>query len=518
MRKAIGAGLQAINWNLQGDEDMLKWRLTSTDWSKIKTDLVVALIGEKEGLCKKSPPTLARALKEYEGKLKDKTISTEWFDAAGGPGGAGLYLDTLQNAKGLGKGEGLKTLIARALEFAEKRGLKRLAILADSAAGAATVPDIVEGLILADYRFDRYKTAKTPTPKTDVSVIVSDGALSTLRAATRSRARTAEAVNLARDLVNEPAHAVTPETLATHARALGRKPGFKVTVYDEKQLKTKGYEGLRTVGAGSQYPPRLITIEYTPKGKITTDARLCLVGKGMTFDSGGVCLKTAPAMWTMKGDMAGAGAVLATMTALDDLRPPVPVSAVIATACNAIDAKAHFPGTIFKARNGKTVHVDNTDAEGRLILTDALWRAGELKPTHVVDLATLTGSIVMALGPALSGLFSNDSQLATALKAAADASGDAIWEMPLVEEYRKALDWEIADLNNIHNSGSRYGGSITAALFLREFVPDGVAWAHLDIAGPFMTPSPTSAWKYYRPGATGVGVRLLCEWIDGFNR
>jgi leucyl aminopeptidase len=230
------------------------------------------------------------------------------------------------------------------------------------------------------------------------------------------------------------------------------------------------------------------------------------LGKGITFDTGGICLKPGKDMWQMKADMAGAAAVLGTMRALVKLRPRIRVTGIVATAHNAIGPDATHPGDIFVAKNGKSVMVDNTDAEGRLVLTDALARAGEEGATHAIDLATLTGSCQRALGHAMTGLFSNDGDLSARILAAGERVGEGFWPLPLVEDYREMLDSPIADVNNI--SSSPNGGAITAALFLREFVPQDMHWAHLDIAGSALL---DKDWKYYKRGATGVGVRTLVE-------
>jgi leucyl aminopeptidase len=277
---------------------------------------------------------------------------------------------------------------------------------------------------------------------------------------------------------------------------------LRCSVLDERALRARGYNGLLTVGRASPTPPRLIVLRYQPRA--ASAAHLALCGKGVTFDTGGICLKAARDMWEMKGDMTGAAAVLATMNAVGQLRPPLRVTGIIAAAHNAIGPNATLPGDIFVARNGKTVAVENTDAEGRLILTDALHRAGEEKATHVIDIATLTGACQHALGHALSGLFTEDNDLRDRILCAGERVGEGYWPLPLLDEYRDLIKSPVADVNNV--SSSPNGGAITAALFLREFVPPGVRWAHLDIAGSAIA---DKEWRYIKPGATGTTVRTL---------
>ncbi|MBI1785667.1 leucyl aminopeptidase family protein, partial [Candidatus Sumerlaeota bacterium] len=235
------------------------------------------------------------------------------------------------------------------------------------------------------------------------------------------------------------------------------------------------------------------------KGK----THLGLLGKGVTFDTGGVSIKPAAKMWEMKGDMSGAAAVLYGMEAIAAIKPKVRVTGIIVTAQNYVDANAIVPGDIIRGRNGKCIHVDNTDAEGRLILTDGLWRAGEEKVTHLVDFATLTGAIVRALGTSLSGAFGNDD-FVDRVMSAAESCGELCWKMPLHQEYIELMKCDVADINNIGSKPE--GGAIQAALFLKEFLPDGISWAHMDIAGTFIV---SGKWKYYRPGATGVMVKTI---------
>ncbi|HET8644274.1 MAG TPA: M17 family metallopeptidase, partial [Vicinamibacteria bacterium] len=275
-------------------------------------------------------------------------------------------------------------------------------------------------------------------------------------------------------------------------------------------LLARGYMGCLRVGQGSSHPPCMAILRHVPE-KPSAET-LVLVGKGITFDSGGISLKPGERMWEMKGDMAGAAAVMYTMRALGRIKPEVKVVGILCCAENFPDANAQRPGDIFTARNGKSVMVDNTDAEGRLVLTDGLARAGEEGATHIVDIATLTGAVVRALGPSVAGIFGTDRDLVRRVIRSGENHGEAFWELPLVEEYREALKTPYADINNIAAGG--LAGAVTAALFLREFVPENARWAHLDIAGPMFK---DKDWKYYEPGAVAFGVKTMVDLCERFR-
>jgi leucyl aminopeptidase len=285
---------------------------------------------------------------------------------------------------------------------------------------------------------------------------------------------------------------------------------LEAEILDGPALEARGYAGLLRVGQGSSHPPRMAILRHRPaKASGTTVA---LVGKGVTFDSGGISLKPGDHMWEMKGDMAGAAAVLSAMRALGRLQPDVKVVGILCCAENLPDANAQRPGDIFTAKNGKSIMVDNTDAEGRLVLTDGLARAGEEGATHLVDIATLTGAVVRALGPSVAGVMGTDRDLVQRVIRSGENHGESFWELPLVEEYRESLRTPYADLNNIAAGG--LAGAITAGLFLREFVPEKTAWAHLDIAGPMFK---DKEWKYYDAGAVGFGVKTLVDLCERFR-
>jgi leucyl aminopeptidase len=373
---------------------------------------------------------------------------------------------------------------------------------------AAAAQAIAEGAYLGAYKFLRYKQSPEPPALEQVIVLGKGGAK--VQAALDRGAAIARAVAWARDLVNEPAGTLTPSALADQARQAAEVGGLTIDVLDEVAIENEGLGGLMGVAQGSEQPPRLIKLSYEPEGRAR--GTVVLVGKGITFDSGGLSLKTADGMETMKTDMSGAAAVIAAMSVLRAVGVKVNVIAIVPTTENMPGGSAIKPGDVLKIRNGKTVEVLNTDAEGRLILADGLSLAVEESPDAVIDLATLTGACVVALGLKVAGLMGNDDGWVDQVRQGAQRAGEAAWPLPLPPEYRKDLDSEIADLKNI--TGGRYGGALTAGLFLSEFVGD-VPWAHLDIAGPARAPSDDG---YVAKGGTGFGVRTLVEVLSGFQK
>ena len=313
-----------------------------------------------------------------------------------------------------------------------------------------------------------------------------------------------EAAAWARDLVNTPASDMTPAHLAAAAQQMAKEVGLEVKVWTEKQLEEGGFGGILGVGRGSVNPPRLIEITY--RGAAASQAPIALTGKGISFDSGGLSIKPAEGMETMKCDMGGAASVLATMKALALLKPKVNVIAAIPSAENMPSGSATRPGDVLRHRGGTTSEVLNTDAEGRLVLADALAYLSEKGPRVIIDTATLTGACMVALGTDVWGVLSNDRALVRDLIAAGEAAGEPGWELPLYGPYRRLIDSEVADIKNI---GKRYGGAITAGLFLAEFVGD-TPWAHMDIAGPAFA---EKAGDYVPKGGTGVPVRTLVRYV-----
>ena len=414
------------------------------------------------------------------------------------------------SAKGWPPGDAVRMLASRALQHARSFGLREVCFALGGPDGPRFAPAAAEGAAIGSYRFTHYR--KDPgKPPPVVRILVGEDALEDAAASVEAARGLAVEVNRARDLINEPAEAVFPETLAEEARQIAAETGLGVEVWDDGRLRSEGYPGLISVGQGSHRPPRMIVLRHRPDRPRGDGAHLALVGKGITFDTGGISLKPPKGMWTMKGDMSGSAAVLRAMSAVARAGLPVTVTGIVAAAENYPGRLATRPGDIFVARNGKSVMVDNTDAEGRLVLTDALARAGEEGATHIVDIATLTGACVRALGTGVAGIMGNDPELIRDVIAAGAVHGEALWELPLVEEYRGELKTDSADLKNI---GGINAGTITAALFLEEFVPEGTRWAHLDIAGPFLVERP---WKYFGKGGTGFGTRTLYQTAADFG-
>jgi leucyl aminopeptidase len=369
-----------------------------------------------------------------------------------------------------------------------------------------------EGAVLGLYRFDRYKEKRNGDRGVTALTLLVSSARD--RAAAReglSRAElAAEAACFARDLINEPANSVTATALAETARTLARESGLRIRVFDLAACERLGMGAFLGVNRGSVEPPRFIHLTYAPRGRVRR--RIALVGKGITFDSGGLDLKTAEGMATMKGDMSGAAAVLGVLKVLPRLRPPVEVHGLIAATDNMPSGSATKPGDVLRAMNGKTIEVNNTDAEGRLTLADAIAYARQtVKPDEIVDIATLTGAAAIALGSLCAGAMANDAALQARVLAAGARAGERLWPLPLIDEYRDGLRSEVADLRN---TGPRPGGAITAGLFIREFA-GSTPWVHLDIAGTAFTDKDL---PYAPKGGVGFGVRTLLEYVLAAGR
>ncbi len=378
--------------------------------------------------------------------------------------------------------------------------------LPDDVDRAAAAQALAEGLALGAYQFLRYKSEAKPSKLERVVVVTRGGAR--VRAAIERGARVAQAVAWARDLVNEPAAAKSPSDVADIARRVARASGLKVKVLAGEQLEAERMGGVLGVGNGSQRPPRFVRLEYAPKGARTT---LALVGKGVVFDSGGLSLKTAGGMETMKTDMSGAAAVIGAMSTLRDLGVKTRVIGYVPLVENMPSGHAMRPGDVLKMRNGKTVEVLNTDAEGRLILADALSYADDENVDAVVDLATLTGAVTVALGDKIAGLMGNNEAWIDQVRDAADRAGERVWHLPLPPDYRRNMDSEIADIRNVATGGG--AGTLTAGIFLQEFVGER-PWVHLDIAG---TARASSDDGDVSKGGTGWGVRTLVELARSFK-
>ncbi|MDX3800149.1 leucyl aminopeptidase [Streptomyces sp. AK04-3B] len=376
---------------------------------------------------------------------------------------------------------------------------------------AGDIGAIGEGVVLGAYSFDAYKqnarsnsdakAKNAKAPLAEAALLGGKPRDAAHKAALLRAAAVGEELNRARDLINMPPNDLDPEAFAGIAQAAAKEHGIKVQVLDEKALVKGGYGGILGVGAGSAAAPRLVKLSYT-SAKATK--HLAFVGKGITYDSGGISLKPAGHNETMKCDMSGAAAVFAAVVAAARLGLEVNVTGWLALAENMPSGSATRPGDVLRMYSGKTVEVLNTDAEGRLVLADALWAASAEKPDAIVDVATLTGAMMLALGSRTFGIMANDDAFRSAVHEAAEEVGEPAWPMPLPEHLRKGMDSTVADLANM---GERMGGGLVAGLFLREFVGEGITWAHLDIAGPAFNEG--GPFGYTPKGGTGTAVRTL---------
>jgi leucyl aminopeptidase len=391
------------------------------------------------------------------------------------------------------RGKGV-TSVATIVQGAGTNGIKN-----DDAVEAMT-----EGAMLGLYAFRKHITKKENSfGEIKEFTIVGKGKRQIEKAITKGKIL-AEAANWARDMVNEPSNFMTPGSMAEAARQLAKKYGLKVEVFEKDKMKELGMGGLLGVSQGSQQPPRFIILSY--QGRDSKEVDLALCGKGITFDSGGIDIKPSEGMEDMKGDMAGGASVMATLMALAQLKPKINVTALVPATENMPSGTAMKPGDIITAMNGKTIEVLNTDAEGRLILADALSYAKKLAPKAIIDVATLTGACHVALGSICSGAFSNNQGLSAKVITAGNEIGELMWQLPMYDEYKEQLKSDVADIKNI---GNRWGGAITGAKFLEEFV-DKTPWVHLDIAGTYETDKEKG---YLVKGATGVPVRTLVSLI-----
>jgi len=398
-----------------------------------------------------------------------------------------------------------------AVRAAQRRGFKSLAFLMPDLPGvdlAQAGELFAEGALMATFEPAPYRT-KNETPRTQVNsatlLASGDAQLRALRAGVRRGSILGDAANIAREMVNTPSNDMTPTHLAERAKALGKEHGLKVTVLDRPEMKKLGMGSFLSVAAGSEEPPKIIALEYT--GDKHSKVKLGLVGKGITFDTGGISLKPALDMDAMKGDMAGGATVIAALAAIAQLKPKINVVGIVAASENMPSGKATKPGDVVRAMNGKSIEVINTDAEGRLVLADGLLYARKLGATHLVDIATLTGAVVVALGNTSTGVMSNDRELADLFHRAAEPYGERYWELPLFPEYAELLRSPIADMKN---SGGRQAGTIYGAMFLKEFVDD-TPWIHLDIAGTSWADRDSGALV---KGPTAVALRPLVALAD----
>ena len=405
---------------------------------------------------------------------------------------------------------GLESLRRAAAAFVRVTGSGAAAFLVPATPLAAelSAAAVAEGALLASYRYETYRTGEHPESLQALTVVVAHPEDAPAAASGVARgARLAASVALARDLVNQPPSSLTPEKFASvFVDRFAGRDDVSVEVWDQSRIVVERLGGLLGVARGSTQEPRLLWAEYRPVDPIEIDGRvphLALVGKGITFDSGGLSLKTASGMETMKTDMGGAAAVFCAFDAAAALGARIRITAIAPLTENMPSGSATKPGDVLVTRNGKTIEVLNTDAEGRLVLADGLTLATEARPDAIIDLATLTGAAIVALGKEIAGLFGNDETLIGAVRAAGQRAGEPLWPLPLPDDYRSHIDSDVADMRNMGRAGE--AGSIAAAMLLREFVAD-VPWAHLDIAGPSRSDENT---RYQTKGGTGFGVRIL---------
>ena len=415
-----------------------------------------------------------------------------------------VVLVGLGAAAGLGTAR-LRASIAGAVRASLGSGVSSVAIALPETSDFRVIG---EAAALGAYRFVKYFTGDR-RPKGELkklSFVVTGRVTPADKKALATGVAIGDAVALARDAVNEPPNVVNPEALAALARRIAKSEQLKVKILDKKGILAAGMNLHYAVGQGSENEPRFIHLQYAPRG---AKKRLVFVGKGLTFDSGGLCIKPAPGMGDMKTDMGGAAAVLGLMAAVGRLKPRVEVHGIVGAAENMPDGAAYRPADVFRSLSGKTVEIINTDAEGRLVLADALAYAAKLEPDLVVDAATLTGAALVALGKTCSAFYATSDELASTLESAAQSAGESFWRMPLLEDLADQLKSDIADFKH---TGDRWGGSITAALFLREFV-DGRPWIHCDVAGPVFA---ERARGIYPKGATGHPVLTFLRLVESF--
>lgn len=491
------------------------------DATKARADALVIPLFEKELTEKKrQPPALVAAEKKLKGALL-KAAQQENFKAKDdellvvhtqGKLPAQRVILVGMGPRASYRAEALRLAAGRAVKAANARRAKSAVIaLPVVREFEGSVRAAVEGFELGTYRFDKWRTTiddEKLAPRVEkVSLVLPPGLKKApaLEQTVADAQAVSAATNWARDLVNEPAGALTPAALTAEAQKMAKAAGLSIEVLERKDIEKLKMGMFLGVTQGSHEQPRLVHLRYVPKDEGQQKrAPLCFIGKAITFDSGGLSLKTAEGMVDMKTDMAGSAAVLGAMQVIARLAPPFPVHGFFGACENMPSGSAYRPGDILVSRLGKTVEITNTDAEGRLVLGDLLAYAAELKPALLIDVATLTGACVVALGNYVAGVFGEDDQAVWNVLEAARAAGEEAWRMPVTELQKDALRSDVADLKN---AGERWGGAINAALFLKEFV-GRTPWVHLDIAGPSQSPKVRG---YFDRGATGYGVRTLVE-------
>jgi leucyl aminopeptidase len=504
----------------------MKLTYQKSNLKSIKADAVAIFVFEDKKLFQ----NVATKLRKYFGKNIDRILDLEHFKGKEDSFTSLLTDDKLRSPRlflvGLGESkkislERFRRASASAAKQAQALKIKKLAFELPDFNNAKSTLDakpediaqsIAEGAYLSLYKFDKYFTEKKNLSEKIREVIFFSTNADPMKAIKNglNEARIlCEAVYFARDLENAPSNEIYPDSLASTAKSSAEKYGFKITIWDKKHIEKNGFGGLLAVNAGSTNPPRFIIMELNPDNK-NLDT-IVLVGKGVTFDSGGISIKPSSGMAEMKMDMSGAASVIGTMEAATRLKLPLHLVGLIPAAENMPGGSAMKPGDIIKHYGGKTSEVDNTDAEGRLILADALAYAANYKPKAIIDLATLTGACVVALGQHATGMMGNDEELILQLKAAGEKTYERVWQLPLYDEYEKQIKSDVADVKNV---GGKWAGAITAGLFLKKFIGDH-KWVHLDIAGTAILEEDL---PYAPKGGSGVGVRLLVEFLKNWKQ
>ncbi len=491
----------------------MKIRLAKGTWDSIECDALIVPLFEDE---QKNEGEFTTALDEKLGGLLSELKSTEEWTSKAGQISVIYRPSQLRTDRlillGAGKrksydAQAIRILIMQAVRTVKSYKLKRVAVYRRSQVEPALAAQaVVEGVVMATYSGDDYKTEDKAKNFIEEVLFVTelDQGLAKVEEAMKRGEIVAQATNLARRLANEPGNRLTPSVLAQTAAEIAEKYGLEIEVLGEPEMEEKQMGAILAVARGSDEPARFIVLRHfgAPEGEANP---IVLVGKGVTFDSGGLSLKSAKSMEQMKFDKAGACTVLGAMQAIAQLQVKKNVVGLIPAVENLPSGRAQRPGDVVRSMSGKTIEVLNTDAEGRLILADALCYGRQLQPEYMVDIATLTGAIVIALGRLRAGLFSNNDELCQKLLQASERSGEKFWRLPLDEDYRRAIKSQIADIKNV---GGRWGGAIIAAKFLEEFVED-VPWCHIDMAGVDLFKE-----NQELKGPTGFGVRTLVEMVS----
>jgi len=502
----------------------MKTELKFASPSSIPTELLVLLAADASTAKEKSAPAQPVLLTKDAAVVNaDKPALKSGEFTAGSCETLLLYAPPELKAKrllvlGVGKAakvssNEIRKAAGAAVRFAKPRSIREVTFVLPEHEGlslAAAARAAVEGAFIGDFDPDTYRSDRKDRSIESFTVVAPASADKVaVEAAFREGVVLGESQNFTRSLVNEPGNRLTPTVLGERAAAMCKEQGLQCEVYSTDKLKELKMGAFWSVAQGSDEPPALIVMRYEPAGAAKDGPMLALVGKGITFDTGGISIKPSDGMEKMKYDMAGAAAMIGAMRAIAQLKPNVRVISVVCSAENMPSGKAYKPGDVSVAMSGKTIEIINTDAEGRLVLADGLHYAKQLGATHLIDAATLTGACVVALGMLNAGVFSNDDATYAHFQKAVDLSGEKFWRLPVDDEYR---DMIVSDIGDIKNTGGRYGGAITAAMFLKEFVGDA-PWVHLDIAGV--------AWMedqkpWIAKGPSGIAVRSIVEWVRSY--